>query len=116
MKVVSKIFLPNWKNRNRASPELALIWDALSSDIRRHEERHAEIALQHAKLLEAALKALPPEKTCESMRDEVAKATGAAIADHDQDQQRFDRTEAINFSARMQRLINTRMESAPRKP
>jgi len=52
VKVVSKIFLPTWKNRNRASPDLRLIWDALASDIKRHEERHAEIALQHARMLE----------------------------------------------------------------
>ena len=113
--VVSKIFLPTWKNRNRATPDLALIWDALASDIKRHEERHAEIALQHAKALESTIKALPAETTCAAMRAEVAKVTDIAISEHDRDQQRFDKTEAINFSARMERLITTRMESASRK-
>lgn len=115
VKVVSNIFLPSWKNRKNAPAGLGLIWDALSSDIKRHEERHAEIAMQHAKGLESALKNLRAEKNCDAMRARVAMATDKAIEAHDRDQRRFDKSEAINFQARMTRLINTRIESQSNK-
>ncbi len=38
------ITLPQWVNRRQANGTLGLIWDTLSADIKRHEERHAEIA------------------------------------------------------------------------
>lgn len=113
--VVSKIFLPSWKNRKHANAGLGLVWDALASDIKRHEERHAEIALQHARGLESTLKNLRAEKNCEAMRARVAMATDKAITAHDKDQQRFDKSEAINFQARMTRLINTRIETQSNK-
>jgi predicted secreted Zn-dependent protease len=113
--VRTKIVLPTWKNRQHASPGLALIWDVLSSDIKRHEERHAEIAHQHAKALEVAIKDLPPRKNCETMRAEVERVTEKAVAKHDLDQQRFDKTEAINFQARMNRLMTQRIKQIASK-
>lgn len=113
--VQSKIFLPTWKNRKHATPQLAMIWDALSSDIRRHEERHAEIARQHGAQLELTLKSLSPEKTCETMRKVVAATTDRAVQAHDEDQIRFDRTEAINFEQRLARLIDARTQSVSKQ-
>ncbi len=43
-----KVTLPRWKNRPRASEDMAIMWDTLSSDIKRHEERHALIARSYA--------------------------------------------------------------------
>lgn len=106
--VKTKIFLPTWKNRNKADANLAIIWDALSSDIKRHEERHVEIAHQHASNLEQTLRNLPPEPSCKAMREKVAQMTDRAIVDHDKDQMRFDRSEAINFESRLSRLISSR--------
>jgi predicted secreted Zn-dependent protease len=113
--VATKIVLPTWKNANKASPSLALIWDVLSSDIKRHEERHAEIAHQHAKALEVAIKTLPPRKNCETMRAEVERVTEKAVATHDLDQQRFDKSEAINFQSRMNRLMTQRIKQIASK-
>ncbi|MXN98951.1 DUF922 domain-containing protein [Shinella zoogloeoides] len=107
----TQIILPRWKNRKRATPSLALIWDTLSRDIKRHEERHAEIARNHARELERTLRKLPPEADCERMQARVDRATADAVARHDADQARFDRIESKNFNDRMMRLLTHRLKS-----
>jgi predicted secreted Zn-dependent protease len=106
--LTTKMMLPRWKNRTKADARMALLWDTLSADIKRHEERHAEIARNHARALEKALQALRPESNCETLKDKVALATTRALEAHDADQKRFDRIEAANFSARMTRLLRYR--------
>jgi predicted secreted Zn-dependent protease len=106
------IILPRWSDRRRAQPNLVFLWDTLSSDIRRHEERHAEIAVNHARTLEKRLLALGPRSTCEDLAAKVSQTTDDEIALHDADQQRFDRTESINFESRLTRLLQYRAEQA----
>lgn len=107
----TQIILPRWKNRKHATPSLALIWDTLASDIKRHEERHAEIARHHARALERTLKTLRPEADCERMQARVDRATADAVTKHDADQARFDRVESKNFNDRMTRLLVHRLKS-----
>ncbi len=109
--VETKLILPQWKNRKRASQDMALLWDALSSDIKRHEERHAEIARQHAKLLEQRLLKLRPERDCETLQAKVGVVTDEVTADHDEAQVRFDLIESKNFQDRMMRILRHRRES-----
>ncbi|PZU85600.1 MAG: peptidase [Shinella sp.] len=104
----TKIILPRWKNRNRANRELGMIWDALSSDIKRHEERHAEIARQHARKLEQSLKRLRPARDCETLQAKVAELTERTVEEHDKAQIAFDRVEAVNFEDRLIRIIEYR--------
>lgn len=106
----TQIILPRWKNRRRADPSLALVWDTLSRDIKRHEERHAEIARNHARALERTLTRLPAQADCARMQTRVDRATADAVAAHDADQARFDRVEAKNFDARMMRLLTYRLK------
>ncbi|QRM55664.1 DUF922 domain-containing protein [Sinorhizobium sp. BG8] len=107
----TRIILPRWKHRRTATPSLALIWDTLSADIKRHEERHAEIARNHAKGLEKTLMALRPESDCERMQARVDRVTADAVAAHDRDQARFDLVESRNFNERMIRLLSYRLKS-----
>ncbi len=107
----TKLILPRWKNRGKAGRELALVWDTLSSDIKRHEERHAEIARNHARDMEKTFLSLRPEADCERMQASVARASENAILAHDKDQARFDRTEAVNFDRRMVRLLKHRLDA-----
>lgn len=107
----TQIILPRWKNRKRATASLALIWDTLASDIKRHEERHAEIARTHARTLQRTLKALRPEADCERMQARVDRVTADAVSKHDADQARFDRVESKNFNDRMMRLLTHRLKS-----
>jgi predicted secreted Zn-dependent protease len=106
----TQIILPRWKNRRKATASLALIWDTLSSDIKRHEERHAEIARSHARDLERKLKSLRPEADCERMQARVDRTTADAVTAHDADQARFDRVESKNFNDRMMRLLTHRLK------
>ncbi|MFK3778356.1 DUF922 domain-containing Zn-dependent protease [Agrobacterium sp. NPDC089420] len=106
----TRILLPRWKNRRRTTAELAFIWDTLLADIKRHEERHAEIARTHARSLETQLKALRPQKNCETLQDMVGKITQTVMDEHDRDQLRFDVVESKNFDARMTRLLKNRLE------
>ncbi|MBB4953404.1 putative secreted Zn-dependent protease [Agrobacterium vitis] len=102
------IIMPRWKNRAHTNPELALIWDTLAADIKRHEERHAEIALQHARDLDRRLKAMPSASSCQTLAQKVSDLTDKVTDEHDADQIRFDRIEAINFNARILRLLQYR--------
>lgn len=104
----TNIELPRWKNRRKANQDLAVSWDALSADIKRHEERHAEIARQYAKKLDETLIALLPAKTCDILQAHISEATQKIMNEHDADQERFDRVERKNFDARLERMIRER--------
>nr|WP_246617337.1 DUF922 domain-containing protein [Rhizobium populisoli] len=106
----TRIMLPRWSNRGKASSDLGFIWDTLSADIKRHEERHAEIARNHARQLERTLEALRPARTCDALEKDVAETTRRLLEDHDAEQLRFDQVEAANFDARMSRLLQYNME------
>jgi predicted secreted Zn-dependent protease len=105
----TRIMLPRWSNRRKASPALGLIWDTLAADIKRHEERHAEIARNHARAFERQLLALPPASDCAILKAKVGDITRIAMEDHEKDQKRFDRIEAVNFENRMIRLLKYRL-------
>ncbi|TIY00317.1 MAG: DUF922 domain-containing protein, partial [Mesorhizobium sp.] len=87
-----------------------LFWDTLSADIKRHEDRHVEIAKNHARDLEDALKGTYPQKTCQEAKAKAAEIAAAILAKHDRAQMQFDRVETINFESRILRLLRYRME------
>ncbi len=104
------IILPRWSNGGKAEKDLRFIWGTLSSDIKRHEERHAEIARNYARMLEQELLALPARKTCDDVEAIVTETTRRVLAEHDRQQARFDQVEAKNFDARMTRLLQYRID------
>lgn len=104
------IVLPRWINRRRADADLGMIWDTLSADIKRHEERHAEIARTHARILERQLLDLSAPSSCDSLEKKVADATRDLLEAHDREQMRFDQVESKNFDERMTRLLKYRMK------
>jgi predicted secreted Zn-dependent protease len=110
--VDTEIILPRWRDRRHAQAGLPGVWERLSADIRRHELKHAEIARTHARMMEKALLALRPEKTCDLLQDRVSAESASEIAFHDADQERFDRVEAASFQSRMQRLARNRRRTA----
>ena len=107
----TRIMLPRWSNRNKANRQLGLIWDTLSADIKRHEERHAEIARNHARAFEKQILDLPAASNCATLKAKVNQISRQAMDDHDKDQKRFDRIESINFEKRMIRLLKYRIEA-----
>lgn len=113
VKLHTRILLPQWTNRRRTTANLALIWDTLAADIKRHEERHAEIARNYARALDKKLRSLRPQKNCEEMQALVTRTTQGVMDEHDKDQLRFDRVESKNFDARMTRLLKNRLSQKP---
>ncbi|TGQ53838.1 DUF922 domain-containing protein [Mesorhizobium sp. M1C.F.Ca.ET.193.01.1.1] len=105
-----KVILPEWRRPRKADPEVRLFWDTLSADIKRHEERHVEIAKNHARELEDALRATYPQKTCEAAKAKAAEISAAVLAKHDRAQVQFDRVEGVNFESRIIRLLRYRMQ------
>jgi len=108
--VKARITLPRWTRPVGAAEDTRLIWGALSGDIRRHEESHVSIARSHARDMEAALLALPAQATCALAAEKGQDTLRKLTARHDEEQERFDRIERINFTARMDRLIRYRIE------
>ncbi|UVC13061.1 DUF922 domain-containing Zn-dependent protease [Mesorhizobium onobrychidis] len=105
-----KVILPEWRRSRKADAGVRLFWDTLSADIKRHEDRHVEIAKNHARDLEDALKATYPQKTCQEAKAKAAEIAAAILAKHDRAQMQFDRVETINFESRILRLLRYRME------
>lgn len=105
-----KMILPRWTQRKRASPDTRLIWDTLAADIKRHEESHVVIAMNHARELEKALQALPPQRDCKAAEEKAGQISAQILATHDIEQDRFDRIEAKNFENRFLRLLEYRLE------
>lgn len=105
-----KVILPEWRRPRKADADVRLFWDTLSADIKRHEERHVEIAKNHGGELEEALKATYPQKNCDAAKAKAAAITAAVLARHDRAQLQFDRVESVNFESRILRLLRYRME------
>lgn len=106
--VKARIILPRWIRRSSGSDESRQIWDALASDIKRHEESHVSIAKNHARDMETAIGDIPARDNCDLVEARVRKVLAKGLARHDADQTRFDLIEGKNFSARIERLIRYR--------
>lgn len=111
--VTTHLILPRWKKPKKYEKGLPLIWSTLAADIKRHEERHAEIARNHARHMEKLFLRLPPQRNCDAMQARVDEASRLALEEHDREQARFDSVEAANFENRMMRLMNHRL--SPRR-
>jgi predicted secreted Zn-dependent protease len=105
-----KVILPRWKRPRNADQGLRIFWDTLASDIKRHEESHVVIAKNHARDLENALKAIGPQKDCQTATAKAKAITDSILAKHDRAQIQFDRVEGVNFESRILRLLQYRLE------
>jgi predicted secreted Zn-dependent protease len=112
--VKAKVILPKWRQRGKADEDVRMVWDTLSSDIKRHEEGHVVIAKNHASEIEQKLKALSRQKTCEIAAQKAQQMANKILDKHDRAQEQFDRIEGINFENRLLRLLRYRMEQTER--
>jgi predicted secreted Zn-dependent protease len=108
--VKARVILPVWRQRRRADADVRIFWDTLSSDIKRHEERHVEIAKNHARELEDKLKGIGKQADCKIAAAKAKEATARILAKHDRAQAEFDKVEGINFESRILRLLKYRLE------
>jgi predicted secreted Zn-dependent protease len=105
-----KVILPRWHRPRKSDADVRLFWDTLSADIKRHEERHVEIAKNYGRELEDTLKAQFPQQDCDAAKTTAARITAAVLARHDRAQLQFDRVESINFESRILRLLRYRVQ------
>lgn len=108
--VKAKVILPRWKQRAKADRDVQLIWDTLSSDIKRHEESHVVIAKNFARELEQGLKEVGRQKDCATAQAKAKAITTKVLARHDAAQDRFDKIEGMNFEKRILGLLKYRLE------
>ncbi|PWJ85954.1 putative secreted Zn-dependent protease [Pseudaminobacter salicylatoxidans] len=108
--VSAKLILPRWRKPRKADPDVKLIWDTLSADIKRHEESHVVIAKNYAAELEKSLKAMGKQKNCQIAATKAKEITAKVLARHDRAQADFDRVEGKNFESRILRLLKYRLE------
>jgi predicted secreted Zn-dependent protease len=105
-----RVILPRWRPRGRTDKEVRIFWNTLAADIKRHEERHVEIAKQHGVDLEKALLAIGRQDTCKAAAAKAKEVTARVLSHHDRAQAEFDRVEGINFEDRILRLLRYRIE------
>lgn len=105
VKLDTRLTLPRWTDSSGAERKAHLVWRTLSSDIKRHEERHAEIARQWSRKLETALRNLRPEADCVRMQAKVESTSKSILEKHAADHERFDRVEAASFERRIGRIL-----------
>jgi predicted secreted Zn-dependent protease len=108
--VKARMILPRWRRSKNAEQDVRLIWDTLSSDIKRHEESHVIIAKNHAREMEEALKGLYREKNCQVLAAKAKATTTKLLEKHDRAQVEFDRVEGMNFENRILKLLRYRLE------
>jgi predicted secreted Zn-dependent protease len=108
--VKARVILPRWRRSKKAEQDVRLIWDTLSSDIKRHEESHVIIAKNHAREMEEALKGLYTQKNCQIAAAKAKAITTKLLEKHDRAQVEFDRIEGKNFENRILRLLRYRLE------
>ena len=108
--VQTKITLPRWRQRAKAHGDTRLIWDTLSADIKRHEETHVMIAINHARDLEQALRDIRRQRDCAAAVAKAKAVLERKFAEHERAQKQFDRVEGMNFESRIMRLLRYRLE------
>lgn len=108
--VRAKVILPKWRRNRKANNDVRVIWDTLAADIKRHEDRHVEIAKNHAREMETSLMAISPQRGCAATAEKAKALSARLLARHDNAQSEFDRVEGINFESRMLRLLRYRLE------
>lgn len=66
-----KYLFPRWKNESSADDATRAAWDRFMSALRTHEAGHAQHGEDGAREVEAVLKSLPRQPTCDALKAEV---------------------------------------------
>ncbi|WMS44869.1 DUF922 domain-containing protein [Acuticoccus sp. MNP-M23] len=99
----SEVILPEWRQRDRAAPELRVKWDIISQYAVIHEAGHIKISQKYARELESAYKRASAP-TCEALEANMVKVANSILVRHGAEQQLFDETDAPRFQAYLRRL------------
>jgi predicted secreted Zn-dependent protease len=93
IKVVAKIILPRWKDRQGAASDLKRGFDIYAGYARLHEKAHVKIGEAAAQALETELKAIPPQRDCDVTLRKSKSVIRGVLARHNRAQLAFDAAE-----------------------
>lgn len=108
--VKTHVILPRWRPSGKVGPDVRLFWNTLAADIKRHEDRHVEIAKDYGRRLESSLKSIGKEGNCKIAAAKAKEVTARILNQHDEAQVEFDRVEMVNFESRIIRLMRYRIQ------
>lgn len=92
----SEVTLPEWRQRDAASPDLKEKWDLIHSYAIIHEAGHIKISQKYARELEAAYKSVSAP-TCQELEAKMKTIIAPIAARHVAEQQEYDRTDGARF-------------------
>lgn len=108
IRVSAKIILPRWQDRRSSEPGLNKAFDNLAAYAKIHEQVHVDIANLAARLMEDQMRAIAPQRTCESLENRVERVIRDVRSRHDKAQRAFDLAE--------KKRLNTLFREAERRP
>lgn len=103
--LTSKVQLPKWIDGRKSDREMKIYWKAFSSDVKRHEDQHVEIARQSIIKLEQELLKLKPRKSCKVLKKKIRNAINASAKTRDREQNAFERKEIRGQKDRLTNLV-----------
>jgi predicted secreted Zn-dependent protease len=93
-RVDAEVTLPEWRQKDRASPELAAVWEAFSAEALEHELTHVRIAEEHARAMERAVRRLSAGG-CPTVEAEIRRTIDRIAPEHSAAQTHFHRGHAV---------------------
>lgn len=101
--LTSIVELPNWTDQKHASRDVQIFWQALSSDVRRHEHGHVDIAERSIKKLYYDLQKIKPQRSCDQIKQKIQATIKRSEIARNRSQNAFEHKE---MSGQRQRLDN----------
>ncbi|MCY6380056.1 DUF922 domain-containing protein [Hoeflea prorocentri] len=98
------VTLPEWSELNRADGRTRSAFEALSRHVVWHEQQHVEISKKHSRLIEEALVAIPPQKTCRQLMTKARMTFRTMFEQHNNEQRAFDAAEREAIERRLRSL------------
>lgn len=103
--LTSTVQLPKWIDGRKSDNEMKIYWKALSSDVKRHEDQHVEIARQSILNLERKLLEIKPHKSCKVLKRKIRNTINASEKMLDRQQNTFERKEVRGQKERLTKLV-----------
>ena len=98
------VTLPEWSELNKADGRTRSAFEALSKHVVWHEQQHVEISKKHSRLIEEALVAIPPQKTCRQLMTKARTEFRSMFEEHNREQRAFDAAEREAIERRLRSL------------
>lgn len=91
LKLDSKFDLPRWRSRDSAPADFRAKWDRFEKALRLHEEGHRSNAILATKALATKLRAMAPQKDCETLDRELSALRARVMAEYTRLDEAYDR-------------------------